>query len=67
LFYRNFFRINPSAYLIYGFKESAFFSEQYPYDDKNAQEKFQAAVKGFQANPAYDDLMSSDRMVQVEE
>ena len=65
-FHRNFFRVNPSAYLIYGFKEGAFFSKHYPYDSENDWEQFQYAVRSFRADSTYDDPMSSDREVRVE-
>ncbi|MCO6493224.1 MAG: hypothetical protein J5I98_32690 [Phaeodactylibacter sp.] len=60
-FNRNFFRANPYAYLIYGFKEGAFFSEQCPHEREEDWDKFQDAVKGFRANPVFDDPMSRDR------
>lgn len=65
-FNRNFFRVNPYAYLIYGFKEGAFFSEQYPYEREEDWDKFRDVVQSFRTNPAFDDPMSGDREVGVE-
>ena len=65
-FNRNFFRVNPYAYLVYGFKEGAFFNNQYPYEHEEDWDKFQDAVASFRTDPAFDDPMSGDREFRAE-
>lgn len=57
-FKQNFYRVNRSAYLIYGFEDKDFFVNQYPYQTEEDAGNFQLAINTFKEDEAFNTPMS---------
>ena len=57
-FNQPFYRINPAAYLIYGFEEGEFFNDFYPSDSEEDYENFKKKMDEYKQNKVLNTSMS---------